>query len=90
MKGSSNAAAIAEYLRQHPSGATAMELARHLDTSGDSAVQSLERLLSRDLVKIVAGSRMSAVWTLVANEPTPPIFRAMETLQAMQEAARQT
>lgn len=88
MKGTSNATAITEYLKARPSGANAVELANHLNTSDESAAHSLERLLARGLVERDRGTRMSAVWTLIANEPTPPIFRAMETLKAMQAAAR--
>jgi hypothetical protein len=88
MIGTSNATAITEYLKARPLGATTTEIALHLNTSGDSVVQSMERLFNRGLVEKVEGSRINAVWTLIANEPTPPIFRAMETLKAMQNAAR--
>jgi DNA-binding IclR family transcriptional regulator len=88
MKGTSNAAAITEYLKARPCGANAVELASYLNTSDESAAGSLERLLARGLVERDPGTRMSAVWTLIATEPTPPIFRAMETLKAMQAAAR--
>lgn len=88
MKGTPNAMAITEYLKARPFGANAVELANYLNTSDESAAHSLERLLARGLVERDQGTRMSAVWTLVANEPTPPIFRAKETLLAMQEAAR--
>ena len=88
MIGTSNLAAITEFLKARPLGATTTEIALHLNTSGDSVVQSMERLLNRGLVEKIEGSRINAVWALIGKEPTPPIFRAMETLKAMQAAAR--
>lgn len=88
MKGTSNAMAITEYLKARPLGATTMEIARHLDTSDDSAAQSMERMLDRGQVVRGLGTRLSAVWTLTDIRATPSIFKAKETLLAMQEAAR--
>lgn len=89
MIGSSNGPAIIEFLKARPFGVSSIDIAIHLGTSGESAAQSMDRLQARGLVARDHGNRMTGIWTLTEQRSTPPIFRAMETLQAMQTAARQ-
>ena len=80
---------IVEFLRAHPLGASTREIARFLNTTDESANQSMERLCERGSVLKGQGARLAAPWTLANTEITPPVFKAKETLLAMQEAARQ-
>lgn len=89
---SPNMPKITAILAGLPQGATGAEIASHLETTHDSATQSLMRLLMRGLVERAGGTnKVDATWTLAAaaSSNTPPIFRAMETLAAMQGVARQ-
>lgn len=79
---------IIDFLRAHPLGASTHEIARFLETSEKSAEQSMGRLLDRGSVLRGEGARLTAPWTLANTEITPPIFKAVETLVAMQEVAR--
>lgn len=79
---------IIEFLRAHPLGASTREIARFLETTDESAIQSMNLLASRGSVLRGEGARLTAPWTLANAEVTPPVFKAAETLLAMQEAAR--
>jgi hypothetical protein len=73
---------IVEFLDGRPRGASLEEIAAFLDTTCDSARTSMKRLLERDQVKLDG-----PVWK-TNRQATPPIFRAVETLQAMQSMFR--
>ena len=79
---------IVEFLRNHPLGASTREIARFLNTTDENAHASLRLLESRGSVLSGTGERLSAPWTLANTEITPAIFKAAETLLAMQQAAR--
>jgi predicted ArsR family transcriptional regulator len=71
---------IVEYLDERPRGASLEEIAAFLDTTCDSARTSMKRLLERGQVKFE-----DSVWK-TNRERTPPVFKALETLKAMQES----
>jgi hypothetical protein len=79
---------IAEFLKDRPLGASTREVARFLETTEESAHQSLDRMFARGQVLKGLGDRLDAPWTLAKGEITPPIFKAVETLSAMQELMR--
>jgi hypothetical protein len=79
---------IVEYLRNRPFGASTREVARFLNTTDENAHASMQLLESRGSVLRGTGARLSAPWTLANTEITPPVFKAAETLLAMQEHAR--
>lgn len=85
---SPNGNIIVEFLRNHPLGASTREIARFLNTTDESAIQSMNLLCDRGSVLRGEGARLDAPWTLANTEITPPIFKAVETLVAMQEVAR--
>ena len=82
-------ARIRTYLEAHPDGATTLEIAQSIECDPASVAQSLGRLETRGEAKRIGGSHtgLHATW-IYTMEPTPPVFRAMETLRAMQEACR--
>lgn len=79
---SPNIPRIAEFLSERPLGASVGEIAEFLDTLPEYARESLGRMQSRGMVSAIGGT-----WYGL-REPTPPVFHAMENLQAMQCAAR--
>jgi hypothetical protein len=81
---------IVEFFADQPHGATVWEIAEALGSSNDTTVQALRRMAERGEAVMVMDSALlpHTVWTLPPHS-TPQIFRAMETLQAMQNAARQ-
>ena len=78
---------ITEYLRSHPDGASAREIAEMLDCMPDSAARLMNTLERQGVVMRIADGARDGRWKLVVPV-TPPIFRAAETLEAMQNAAR--
>ncbi|MBN3757190.1 hypothetical protein G3N95_29910 [Paraburkholderia sp. Tr-20389] len=84
----SNFNAIIEFLKARPLGATTREIAGFLETTDESANQTMERLFARGSILRGEGARLSAPWTLANTEITPPVFKAAETLLAMQKCAR--
>lgn len=80
---------VTEYLRAHPNGVHGWQISGHLDTTDDSAYQSLLLMQSRGKVVLVSRGKTNAdsVWALPVKTATPPIFRARETLEAFQVAA---
>jgi hypothetical protein len=83
---------ITQFLAKKPYGATGREIADHLERTGKSVGETLIRLVRDGAIKSdgKSRSRMSNVYRLPSEEQLvgPPCFRAMETLRAMQEAAR--
>jgi hypothetical protein len=80
---------ILAYLADHPEGATPAQIAEHFEGNAESIYRTLWRLESRFKVKNIGGGRsgIHGMW-IGTPEETPPVFRAMETLRAMQEACR--
>jgi predicted ArsR family transcriptional regulator len=79
---------IAQFLAARPRGSTGAEIAAHLGTTERSAAQSLTRLLERGEVHRTNGStRAEAVWSLTKQDETPPIYSAMQTVEAMRAVA---
>jgi len=74
---------IRELLAGRPLGASADELARVMDVKLETIGEALLRMVERREV-----TQTGSVWRLNRSDVTPPIFRAMETLEAMQVAAR--
>lgn len=83
-----NLPTIVEILKTRPLGASVRELARMLDVDDESAYSSMTLLARRETVVKGSGSRMDAPYTLVDAMKTPAIFKARETLSAMQELMR--
>jgi len=83
---------IEEYLMDRPRGAQLWQIAEHLGSNIDTTVLALRRMSERGEAVMTesAGMHANTTWALPERERTPPVFRAMETLQAMQAAARQT
>lgn len=79
---------IVEFLRSHPLGASTREIARFLQANEENAHASMRLLESRGQVLSGTGARLDAPWTLANTAITPPIFRAVETLVAMQDLMR--
>ncbi|MFL9904661.1 hypothetical protein PQR71_42150 [Paraburkholderia fungorum] len=84
---------ITEYLTGRPNGAAVRKIAEVIDSTSSSTIQTLRRMYSRGQLMILADTneRDDMIWALAntSRVMTPPIFRAMETLTAFQEAARQ-
>jgi hypothetical protein len=84
---------VLEILRANPNGAYGWQIAGELDVTDTSIGQTLLLMLGRYQVVLAeqGKSRSDSLWRLANPEDggTPPIFRAMETLRGMQEAARQ-
>lgn len=82
-------AIILEYLESRPEGATPTEIADHVDGNAESIARTLGRLAERGEAKLLRGGHMAVSGTWIRTlEPTPPVFRARETLAAMQAACR--
>ena len=82
-------ARILDYLDAHPDGATPQQIADHIDGNAESIGKTLWRLETRGEAKLITGGRKGLHGTWVSiREETPPVFRAMETLKAMQDACR--
>lgn len=79
---------IVEILKTRPLGASVRELARLLDVDEESAYSSMTLLARRETVVKGPGSRMDAPYTLADAMRTPAVFKARETLSAMQEHIR--
>ncbi|MFM0044089.1 hypothetical protein [Paraburkholderia sediminicola] len=83
---------VIEYLRAHPNGVYGWQIAGHLEVSDKSAHQTMLLMLLSGKAVLAAKGRTNAdsAWMLHQTERSaaPPIFRAMETLGAIQEAAR--
>jgi hypothetical protein len=80
---------IADFLADQPHGAPVWQIAEALGSSNDTTVQALRRMAERGEAVLVCDFALlpHTVWTMPPHS-TPKIFRAMETLQAMQSAAR--
>jgi hypothetical protein len=80
---------ILDYLDANPDGDTPQQIADHINGRVDSVACSLGRLETHGKVEKIAGTKrgIHAIWVRVREE-TPPVFRAMETLRAMQDACR--
>lgn len=70
-------------LARYPFGASTHEIARVMDVPAEVIGEELNRMIERRDV-----TQSGSVWRLIRAGVTPPIFRAMETLEAMQMAAR--
>lgn len=81
---------ITGFFADHPHGAPVWQVAEYLGSSNDTTLQALRRMAERGDAEMTLNSAIPAhsVWALSKNE-TPPIFRAMETLRAMQASARE-
>jgi hypothetical protein len=79
-----------EFLADHPYGAHIWQLAEYLGSSVDTTILALRRMQVRGEAVMTLDADMLAntVWSLPAKA-TPPIFKAMETLTAMQVATMQ-
>jgi hypothetical protein len=90
---SPNIPRVLEFLGAHPNGAYGWQIAGHIDVTDDSAVQTLLLLQARSRAVMVkkGRSRADSLWRITDHTEgnTPPIFRAMQTLQAFQDAARE-
>lgn len=82
-------ARVIAYLDAHPDGATMQEIADGIDCAYSSVAQCLGRLQARGQARKGEGSHagLKTRWAIL-REPTPPVFKAMETLAAMQSACR--
>ena len=82
-------ALVLDYLESHPDGATPQEIADHTGLNAYSVRLTLGRMESRREASKIGGPLrgLHTVW-VGYREPTPPVFRAMETLRAMQDACR--
>jgi hypothetical protein len=80
---------IAEFFADQPHGAPVWQIAEALGSSNDATIQALRRMSERGEAVMVQDSALlpHTFWTLTPDS-TPPIFGAMQTLQAMQNAAR--
>jgi hypothetical protein len=74
---------IRSLLAERPFGASAIEIARVMDAPVEVIENELARMVERGEVE-----QSGRTWRLNVAGTTPPIFRAMETLEAMQLAAR--
>lgn len=74
---------IRKVLASHPFGASAHEIARVMDVPVEVIADELARMVERREV-----AQNGSVWRLVRSGVTLPSFRAMETLEAMQNVAR--
>lgn len=83
-------AIILSCLQDNSEGSTPLEIAEATGLNSESITQCLARLESRGQVrKLTAGNaRKRAVWQATETKP-PSIFRAEETLAAMQAACRE-
>lgn len=81
---------VIEFLSANPKGVYGWQISGQLDVADDSAHKSLLRLQSRGKVVLASGGKTNAdwLWMLPQAGTTPPIFRAMETLEGFQEEAR--
>jgi hypothetical protein len=80
---------ILDYLESHPEGATPQQIADHVDGNAESYARTLQRLEQRGQAKLINGGPTAVHGTWISTiPPTPPVFRAMETLAAMQAACR--
>lgn len=86
---SPNIPRVIEYLRAHPNGVLGWQIAGHLDSTNDSAHQSLLLLQKRGQAVLAKVGKTNAdcVWMLTKADGDT-LFRAMETLHGMQSAAR--
>jgi hypothetical protein len=80
---------ITEFFTDHPHGAPVWQVAEYLGSSNDTTIIALRRMADRGdaLMTLDSSIPSHTVWALSIKE-TPPIFRAMETLRAMQAVAR--
>jgi len=87
-----NKSRVIEFLTAYPNGAPVWKLAEYLNSRPDSAIQTLRIMGARGEVLMVKEekTRADSVWMLAKTSKvvTPPIFRAMEILGAMQATAR--
>ncbi|CAB3730178.1 hypothetical protein LMG22037_05512 [Paraburkholderia phenoliruptrix] len=83
---------VLEFLRDYPNGAYGWQIAAHLEVTDASIGQTLLLLETRNRIKLMwqGKSRAESLWRLPTEREgtTPAVFRAMETLWAMQEVAR--
>jgi hypothetical protein len=84
---------ITEFLMGRPKGVAVRKIAEVLNSSTASVIQTLRLMQSRGQLVIVAegNERDDMIWALANTSKviTPPIYRAMATLAAFQDAARQ-
>ena len=79
---------ISDYLSTQPEGATVQQIADSIDITAQKVRQALSRLETSGKVKCNGRrDRSGCIW-FSTREDTPPVFRAMETLRAMQDACR--
>jgi len=80
--------AILEFLAGRPLGSTGAEIAQHIGSAIKSVGQTLARLSDNgEIHQLTEGTREQAVWSLTAKDETPPIYSAMQTLEAMRAVA---
>ncbi|NML34916.1 hypothetical protein [Paraburkholderia antibiotica] len=79
---------ILKFFADHPDGASVERLAEYLGSDSDSTIRSLRSMEGRGEAVMIRDSALlpRTVWSQAKT--TPPIFRAVETLEAMQSAAR--
>lgn len=87
---SPNLPAIVEFLKTRPLGASVREIARFLEIEDESAYASMTLLERRGSVTKGLGKRFDVPYTLSDIMNTPAVFKARETLSAMQEHIRRT
>jgi hypothetical protein len=79
---------ILNYLESQPDGASVQQIADSVEITTQKVRGVLGRLETSGKVKCNGRrDRLGALW-LSIREETPPVFRAMETLKAMQDACR--
>jgi hypothetical protein len=83
-----SAAAILSYLESNPDGAHPAELAEHIGSHVNVVCVLLGRLENDDKVTRHGGgrSRLKATWRIAGAMPPAGLYRADETLAAMQAA----
>ena len=83
---------VIEFLRAYPDGVRGWQIASYLDVDADSVGATLSLMYARSQVMLVQRGRTRAdsIWRLSRQEEggTPQIYHALDTLKAMQSAAR--
>jgi DNA-binding IclR family transcriptional regulator len=81
-------ALILDYLESQPEGTTVQQIADSINITAQKVRDVLARLETSGKVKCNGRrDRLGALWLSIRAE-TPPVFRAHETLKAMQDACR--
>ena len=80
-----------EFLADHAYGAPVWQIAEYLGSTVETTILALRRMQAHDEAVMTLDAEMIAntVWSL-PEKSTPAIFKAMETLRAMQLAAQRS